>query len=416
MKSLLATVCSFPLLAAFAAAQTPNYLVGLTRNTPVVNKRDQTTCTQLPICAPPGFPPAAAQPYAGGTAYDPMRQGTWISNGFLLAEVDDNCNYICPPAPAPLVSPNAVVTGLEEVESLNQVWMLDSFGNIYQMQYACPPAVLNICNTGLGLVGNNATGGLAVDECNRLVFYSYSNWVTGATQIHVATIALPCQTIQVATPTPCAGSTVNRPVTGLACDGCRNILYMTDGFTTIGWNYTVLPGPVVVFGAQNCCTLPSPTPLGGDPMIGLAVRSGGATSLGPPCANGACPLCPMVHSLRNSPNLGNAQFGLDLSSAPFGSLVWCIIGVGPCSAPGALVPPLCGPVFTGPVLGTLGPNATAAGFGCGAFTTFNMPLPVLPGFCGVVLSSQCVAICPSTAGTVIGTSLSNCLSWELQSN
>ena len=414
MKSLLATVCSFPLLAAFAAAQTSNYLVGLTRNTPVVNKRDQTTCTQLPICSPPGFPPAVAQPYAGGTAYDPMRQGTWISNGVLLAEVDDNCNYICPPAPAPLVSPNAVVTGLEEVESLNQVWMLDSFGNIYQMQYGCPPAVLNICNTGLGLVGNLATGGLAVDECNRLVFYSYSNWVTGATQIHIATLALPCQTIQVATPAPCIPGTAPRPVTGLACDGCRNILYMTDGFTTIGWSYTVLPGPVVVFGAQNCCTLPSPTPLGADPMIGLAVRSGGATSLGPTCSNGACPACPMIHSLRNSPNLGNLAFGLDLTGASPGSLVWCIIGAGPCAGGGPVIPPLCGPIFTGPTLGTLGPVVAPPSLPCSAFVTFNMPLPMLPGFCGVVLSSQCAALCPASSG--IGTSLSNCLSWELQSN
>ena len=411
MHPTLMRTLALATLTAAAAAQTPNNLIGLTRATPIVNQRNHNACLQMPFCNPPGFPPALPQPYAGGTGWDPIRNGVWISNGALLAEVDPNgCNYICPPAPAPLVTPNAVVTGLEEVESLNEVWMLDSLGNLYRLSYSCPPAPLAVCNTGLPLTPTNATGGLAVDECNRLVFYSYSNWTTGATMLFVATIGLPCAPFM---NIPVPGCAVPlRGVTGLAVDGCRQVLYLTDGVTTIGWSYNVLPGPVVAFGALNCCVLPPPVP--GDTFVGLAVRSGGATSNLLTCANGACPVCPMIHTLRNSPNLGNAQFGLDLNGAPLGSLFWCIIGVGPCMPAGPVPPPFCGPFFTGPTLGTLGPSITPPGVGCGGFATFNLPLPVIPSFCGAVLSSQVVGICP--AGGLIGTTMSNCLSWELQSN
>ena len=150
-------------------------------------------------------------------------------------------------------------------------------------------------------------------------------------------------------------------------------------------------------------------------MIGLAVRSGRATPSGGPCNNGSCPPCPMVHTLRNSPNLGNAQFGLDLNGVALGgNLTWCLIGAGPCMPIGPVIGPLCGPLWIGPYMGSLGPNVSAAGVGCGGFETFNLPLPLIPAFCGSIISSQCATICPTAAG--IGTAMSNCLSWELQSN
>jgi hypothetical protein len=397
-------------LVATATAQTPNNLIGLTRASPLIAQRDHNACASLPFCNPPGMPPAVAQPYAGGTGFDPTRNGVWVSNGPLLAEYDAaTCVPRCPPAQAPLLSPSAVVTGLEVVESLNQVWMLDSIGNVYRLSNACPPVVISMCNTGLTLTATNATGGLAVDEKNRLVFYSYSNWVTGVTQVVIASMALPCQPLQTVTVTAC-GTAPLRGCTGLAVDACRQVLYLTDGVLTIGWGYTVA-GPAVNFGLQTCCTLPPP--IAGDTFVGLAVRSGGATSFGPRCANGACPACPMVHTLRNSPNLGNATFALDLTGAPLGSLTWCAVGGGPCAAPGTLVPPLCGAIFTGPLLGTIGPIATAPGAGCGGAVIYPLGLPMIPSLCGSVISSQCVTLCP---GPAIGTSLSNCLSWEIQSN
>jgi hypothetical protein len=326
-----------------------------------------------------------------------------------LVDTTAACGYLCPPFPAPLVAPTAVVTGLENVESLNQVWILDSFGNIYQCTYACPPAVVNVCNTGLGLTATNATGALAVDECNGLVFYTYTNWPSATTRLHVAPIGAPCAWTQVFPVSGCTAVAL-RGITGLAVDGCRQVLYLTDGVTTIGWSYTVVAG-VVTFGTQTCCTLAPPVL--GDIFVGLAVRSGRATSFGGPCANGTCPACPMAHSLVGSPNLGNANFALDLTGAPLGQLAWVNVGVGPCG-PGLAFPPLCGPLFTGPSLGTIGPVATGAGAGCGGSATFPLGLPMIPGLCGLVLSSQCGVFC--IGGGAIGTSMSNCLSWEIQCN
>lgn len=399
-------------LATAAVAQTPNNLIGLTRTTPLVYQRDHTACTTLPFCNPVGFPPAPGMPYAGGTAWDPIRNAAVISNGFLIAEVDPNtCAYVCPPSPAPTTSPNAVVTGLEFVESLNQIWMLDSFGALIQMQYACPPVVLSTCNTGLPLTATNATGGLAVDEVNQLVFYSYSDWTTGLSRIFVATMAAPCTTIQIATPTPCTTTLPLRGITGLAVDACRRILYMTDGFQTIGWAYNVAVGPVVIWGPQTCCNLPMPA---ADPMIGLAVRSGRETSVGTSCANGVCPPCPLIHSLTNSPNLGNAFFQLQADQAPQNSLVYCGIGLGPCNAFGPVPAPFCGPLLIGPSVMTLGPVITPPGAPCGGFAGFSLALPMNPAFCGIIASSQCAAVC--VAGGSLGFAMSNCISWEIQSN
>ncbi|MBK8096932.1 MAG: hypothetical protein IPK26_07490 [Planctomycetes bacterium] len=397
-------------LTAAAIAQTPDNLIGITRPG-ILLQRDHTACTNLPPCTPAGFPAAPAQPFAGGTAWFTTREGAWVSNGTMMALVDPtNCSYLCNPFPAPLVSPVAVVTGLEHVESLNQTWILDSYGIIYRCVPGCPLTVLSQCTTGLPAVGNMATGGLAVDEVNRLVFYTYSNWSTGATTLHVATTANPCAPFQVFTVAGCSSGPM-RPITGLAVDACRRTLFLTDGTTTIAWPYNVLAGPVVAFQAPSCC---SATTTGTPPFIGLAVRSGRATSSGRPCSNGACPACPMVHTLVGSPNLGNASFALDLQGAPLGSLAFCAIGAGPCVAAGPVLPPLCGPLRASPLLGTLGPVMTGAGAGCGGSALFHLPLPMIPGLCGAVLSSQCATLCSNATG--VGTSMSNCLSWQLQSN
>jgi hypothetical protein len=398
------------LASAAAIAQAPNNLIGITRNTPILDQRDHFACTPLPFCMPGGFPPAPAVPYAGGTAWDPIRNGAIVSNGFVIAEIDPNtCAFICPPSPAPTVSPNAMVTGLEMLESQNEVWMLDSFGALTRMNYGCPSTVISVCNTGLPLTATSATGGLAVDEKNGFVFYGYSDWTTGVVTVHIARVANPCLVVQVVTPAACGGIPPLRMITGLAVDAGREILYLTDGLQTIGWNYAVA-GATLAFGAQTCCPLPPSMP--GDQWIGLAVRSGRETSTGVACATGSCPACPMTHSLRNSPNLGNGFFSLGLDGVPLSSFAVCGLGVGPCLPVGPVVAPFCGPIHVSlPTITTLGPVFTPFGAGCTGVANFPLPLPNNPAFAGLVLSSQCVAFC---AGT--GNSMSNCISFELQSN
>jgi len=398
----------FLLLPTTAAAQGAINLIGLTRGTPTVNQRS-LTCTPSPFCVVPGLTPPSP-PWAGGSAWDPIHDVLWVSNGpQIAAAVPGTCALYCAPQPAPLLNPSSTVTGLEVVESQNRLYMLDSAGVLYQCTLACPPARITTCNTSLTFVSNWSTGGLAVDECNGIVFYSYSNWITNATVLAMASLATPCQFFnQVPLPSSC-GMT---GVTGLAVDGCRRVLYVTDGTITMSWNYTVGPGPVpvVTFGNLTCCSLTG-TP---GPLVGLAVRTGGATSAGTACSNGSCPSCAMTHSLRGSPNLGNASFGLDVNGASFDTFIWCVVGVGPCAGTGPVIPPLCGPALVGPTLGTLGPFHAPLGSGCSVYAQFNLPLPLNRNLCGMPLSSQCVALCAS--GSPLGTAISNCLSWQLQGN
>jgi hypothetical protein len=197
-------------------------------------------------------------------------------------------------------------------------------------------------------------------------------------------------------------------ITGLACDAANSAIYWTDGRGTRRWNYTYNPaGPSVSFGAQTCCIQVAPL---GDPYTDLSIKWGGATSTGGPCANGACPPCPMLHSLRNAPLLGTTlQLGLD-QAAP-GTLALCAVDFGSCALTGPVPPPFCGPVLvplTAAML-LMGPNVPAGAGPCNASTTWFLPLPSNPIFVGTPLCSQCVSLCAPT-----GTMMSNCLSWVLQ--
>jgi hypothetical protein len=358
-----------------------------------------------------GFPPALAQPWAGGTAWDSARSGAWICNGAVIALVDDACNYLCPPMPVPLPAAAGVITGLDNAEGMNLLWMTDSLNNVYQFRPTCPPQLVSACSLPGPIALNAALTSVAVDEQSRIVFYTHANFTTGQTQILVAPVAAPCQVFQTV-PLPQCSTTANQmgPITGSAVDWYRNILYVTDGNNTEAIRYTMTPAGVV-FGATSCCFPPSLTL---DRMVGLAVRPGRETPFGQGCANGSCPNCPMVHGLVNDPNVGNTAFALDLRSAPASSLAWCIVGAGPCG-PGPTVYPLCGQVHTPNILGTIGPVFTTFGIGCGGSAVFALPLPLIPSLCGSVISSQCAVLCPGSSTTnPFGTSLSNCVTFLLQ--
>lgn len=398
-------------LAAAVVAQTQPHLVGITRNTPQLHHRDHANCTVLANCPPLGFPNAVTlPPYAGGTAWDPTRSGAWITNGQVLAKVDDNCNYVCPLVPILFPNPNTVITGLEVVESLTELWMTDNTGMLHRYTLGCPPFPIGACNTGLVPQQPNwSTSGLAVDEGLGLVFIAYADFVTQTNLIVVSQLANPCVPLQrIPVAAPC--TIPFRAITGLAVNWCARVLYATDGVNTIGMDYA--PGfPLVTINNTTCC-LPNGVT---EPMIGLAVRPGRPTRFGQPCASGACLPCAMTHQLINDPNLGNFQFALSVNNAPSGSLAWVLIGAGPCTAPGTVVPPLCGPVFLPTVLGSLGPMPAIGTGGCTGNAVFNMGLPVIPSLCGQIISSQGVAICSAATGA-IGTAVSNCLTFQLQGN
>jgi hypothetical protein len=237
-----------------------------------------------------------------------------------------------------------------------------------------------------------------------LVFYSTCDFQLGQGVIYIAPIANPGAWTQVQGVQDCFSN--QTLLTGMACDAGNSALYWTNGRGTFRWAYSVTGG-IVTFGLQTCCLQTAPFT---DPLTDLSLQWAPAVSTGAPCANGACPPCPMVHTLRNAPLLNTTlQLGLDF--APTTMPAWCIVNFGSCLGAGTAFPPLCGAplVPLTPSAITLGMNVTSPGVGCTGSTTFLLPLPSPPLFVGIQMSSQCVGLCPAT-----GTTLSNCLSWVTQ--
>jgi hypothetical protein len=225
--------------------------------------------------------------------------------------------------------------------------------------------------------------------------------------LRVANMATPCAPFHIQPVISMCSPLVLRPLTGLAVDWGNSVLYFTDGFQTIGWSYVYNPaGPSITFTPYSCCAA-----FPGDQLVGLAVRTKPPVPAGPPCAAGTCPACPMVHTASGDPNLGNASFSLDLNGAPAGSVAICALSLGSCMIPGTPFPGLCGPLWLPLPLWGTSPAQFPVGPGCGASTSFALPLPPNPAFAGLPIASQWLAFCPGG-----GSSMSNCLSFVLQGN
>lgn len=396
-------VLALPLALALlssATAQVNHVLMGVTRTTATVMQSRHLPCTALGGCNPAGMPANPGSWAAGGTAYDGTNDSVWVTTGQLLGRytATSACNPICPPGPCPKSSAAAVASGLDVVESLNQLWIVDDQGWLTRTTLSCPPVVLGSC--ALGIAPGEVPTGIAVDDGRGIVFVTTVN-AAGA-RLYVSQIGTPCAPFTVSWLFDCSAGAV--PCFGVAADWGNAILYWTDGPSTYSFPYAYNPaGPSIAYGATNCCNLViSPN----DPYTDLTLRPRTGTPAGNPCANGTCPTCLPYHGLRNAPILGNTlQLGLD--SAPEASFAWCLLSLGACTA-GPTFPPLCGPLWLTPSW-TLGFNITSGTFGCTGSTTFLLPLPTNPAFAGLPLASQCVVLC----GGGTGTALSNCQSWVL---
>ena len=409
MKHSYLAIVLLPLLALDVAAQSQKQLTGLTRFNPSL-RRQTLNCQMQTQCAIPGMP-VTINAFAGGTAWDPVGSGAWVTNGRFLAKVDDNCNVQCAPIQIPsLSSVTTFITGLEVNDIFNQLWMSDSDGRIHRFTNSCPPQFLGACTSVLQPTpapNQRVTTAIAIDEGIGLVFIAYTNMNTGVSKIAVNDLSDPCVTFEIIDAPACLGTF--GPITGLACDWGEQRLYATNGATTADMNYS-WNGSNLLVVSTNCC--PGVAVL--DPMVGLTIRPGSATTIGQSCNNGACPNCPMFHRLGNDPVVGNLDFRLMITGAPASSFTFCMIGDDPCSAPGILIPPLCGPVLVGNYIGYLGPNLIPSSSTsiCNNLSTFNLPIPAVPALVGDVYSSQVVNLCLNPTGS--GFAMSNCLSWELQ--
>jgi hypothetical protein len=380
-------------------AQAPSSLVGLTVNG-AVRTSAPVACQVFGQCLPPGFPVAVG--VGGGTAWDPVHQGAWISNGNVLACVGDTCNYLCPPIGLGGLG-GAVVTGLEVLTGAGRLWAIDSSDTLHVLDLACPPVPLGSCQ--VAFVNPFVTGGLAVDELNGIVFYARFDPALGQNYIVTASVAAPCTPLALLPVFQCAPAL--GALRGLAVDSVARVLHATDGDRTLRIPYLLVPGSLASLGPTICC----PAPGGAfGPMVGLALRPGQPTFTGSTCNSGSCPPCPMVQDVNSDPVLGNVGFGVRLQGAPAGSLVWCAIGDGPCAPLGVVIPPLCGPMHTLNLLGLLGPGLVG-GAGCGGTVDVPLPLPMNPALGGLVYSSQFFVLCLNNP---LGAAQSQCLSFEVQ--
>lgn len=340
------------------------------------------------LCRPVLGPPPT--PWAGGTAYDPIHEVIWDTDGLNLVGIRANttaCVVFCPPAPAP-VPAGAVATGLAFDETRRALWMLDSLPTLAMLQFPAAgapcPGVVNRCSLANVVPATHRTGGLAISERNDLVFYSASMFGAAVPNnlVFVARCVAPCAPLCVLPVPNCAAGPLGA-ITGLAYDDGLDTLILTDGNTEMRLR---LNPPCGILGV-DCCNAPVIAP-----YYGLDIEPAHSVTVGSTCVAGTCAACPNVSlGSLGDPSLGNPDFTLRVANGAPGSLAFFFMGVGACT-PG--VPVLCGlfhpslaPVFLG--------NAPLVGAGpCGGVADFNLPIPMAPALYGGEVCVQSVLVCP----------------------
>ncbi len=387
-------------------------LIGLTSSTPLVVTQDPSTCSAT-FCAPAGFP-SAASPLAGGTAYDAHTRGVWISDGKMLAKVDlrDRCRYQCRPVNLPLISISTVVTGLAYDDVHRHLWASTSNNEILTFDVrSCSISLIRRCV--FPVAPGHTVSGLATDDAGKLIFIATSAWsgpsVTPGGVVYVSKMSSACRPFCKQAVQSCQNRPL-RPLTGLGYDGCRKLVWVTDGSLVSGLSVDISQ---CTLREKQCCKMPLST----ETYIGLCITPGTERSAGRSCTNGACPTCPQLrHELGGDPVIGNALFSLDLIDAPAHARAWLVLNAGPCQPTGPIVPPFCGRIMV--PLGPLPPIVPAAvstggSTGCTGNAQVALPVPVSASLCGVEFSTQYIGICPQV---VMGTFVSNCLTWTVSSS
>lgn len=394
-------------LAVGLCAQTTPELIGVTAATPFVRTRDMAVCRES-TCAPLGFPAMAAHPAAGGTAYDPTRGGVWISNGTMVACTSpDDCRYLCPPAL--LAGSRAFVSGLAVDEIRTRLWLTDTANEIHAYELRCP-LTLPLTSCTASVPARHTIGGIATADVEGLVIWSSSDFSGTAPPgnvLHVAPMARPC-TPTCSTPLPGCGLSAMGPIHGVAYDQCSRMVWVTDGFKTLG---LVLDTRTCALTPTHCCT-PTTT----EPFIGLCVKPSRATVSGRACVHPACGPCTPTTSIGTAgdPAIGNAAFTVTLSGAPLATTAWLMLSLGgPCVSPGAPAPaPFCGLIVVDlsipPIV--VGPVTTTGLAACTGSAAMRVSVPASLGLCGLHGCAQWIGICAAGAGGVLSPGLSFALS------
>ncbi len=342
-------------------------------------------------------PILAAPPtnFAGGTAYDPIHQVIWDTDGLrligilALAAVPCATPY-CPAVALPLPA-NALATGLAFDESRDAVWMIDSSPSLSLLRISATsrcPTLSARCDLTPVVPTTHATGSLAFSERRQLVLWSSSVFTGGAAAniVYVAAAANPCVVtcrITLFGTVGCGGAPLG-PITGMAYDDCTDRIYVTDGTAVLRATY--LP-PCGANGFQ-CCAAAAVAP-----FYGLDLEPAHPTSVGGSCMMPPCAACLAVTlTTSGDPTIGNAAFALRIQNAPAGSFGMLAFHPGAC---GAGLPLFCGlyhPAALPPAV-LFGPVALVGGGACTAAGAFPLPVPLAAGLCGQRFCTQGVILC-----------------------
>lgn len=357
----------------------------------------QQNCQPARMCTPILALPTT--PFAGGTAYDPIRQVVWDTDGLQIASVTylsgsgGPCRVICAPQPVPGLPAGAVATGLafeEDASGAGRLWCIDSAFQLQAFGWptrSCPGIGTRCSVANFMPTPNHRPGGLAISEANGTIFWSTSDFTGGVANnwIFGCNIATPCQPVCRLQVGGCLGVPLG-PITGLAFDDCTDTMYITDGRNVATAQYfppsAVAPCRLVI---TSCC--PSSTVAGA--YYGLCVEPAHDTRVGTNCLSAPCPACPMLFSAQGDASLGNGTFGYRLSGAPPGATAFCLFNVGACT-PG--IPFLCGSFYV-PLSPIILGSAVTVGGACAAQAFQPLPIPMNPSLCNLPISAQDVVVC-----------------------
>lgn len=386
----------FLLLSASAAvaAQTAPRVLGLSD---AQFHRFNNACgaTSCPNPLPP-----TVSPWAGGVAHDPRDRNTWISNGTMMAKIDprsSSCAVVCPPFPAPDVVPGEEITGLAFNEQTQRLFVSHSDNRILTYS-AIGCALTLLANCTVTVPTNHIVSGLATDDVNGLIYWGSAPWLGAGVppQVTSALQTSPCTP----TCTPFNVPSCNGPVpliTGLGFDPCRRALHVTDGRALY---ILAITGCTPTF--VGCCFV---TVSG--PQIGLCHLPSTEVSTGNVCFIGSVTPCPpMTHTLVGDPAIGNSGFGLALNNAPANTFAVLALNFGGCS-PGSTFSFLCTDIPSSFPVWDFVPST--GGVGCGGAGFSPLPIPPVPGLCGVQVSTRWWGF----DATFPNNYVSNCLTWAI---
>jgi hypothetical protein len=380
----LAVIVALGVTAAATSAQVPPVsLCGQATNQGAVHDVVLGLCTAPVTLCTTGL--AVPTGFEGGSAYDPVNQLYWHSNGSRLQASASTVGFECEPY-CDVLSPVANLTGLAFDARSSKLWILGAAPEIVRTNGGVCPVVESRCSLAAVIPSRMVAAGLALSEKRGLLFYAASApGAAPANVIIVATISDPCRGVCTIDLGAAFGSPQVDPITGLGYDDCDDELFVVAGSAGIVRARLALPSCSVT--AVSRCT-PSAYR-----FHGLCLQPPPSSVVGRFCTPEPCRHC-TNHLRSNDAALGNTSFLLSIYSAPRGGVAVPLLGVGGCTA-GVSV--LCGrfhPALS-PAPIALPPLQLAGPSSCQGAAILRLPIAAESPLCGLQLCIQAVVSCPA---------------------